>query len=104
MGSEKSGSGDPSVAIQEKHKLQKPKMYKEMTEKMETRRIKKLWINIYDAISSLSSDDINFLRDKAVAIENNNLQLSYNLMQIAHQARPNGLFIKKKLEEYKLNP
>ncbi len=35
----------------------KPKMYKEMIEKMETRRTKKLWSNIYDAISAFSKSE-----------------------------------------------
>lgn len=48
-----------------------------------------------------SSNEVNYLRDYAVGIEKNNLELAYYLMSLAHQARPNGKLIEKKLLSYK---
>ncbi|WP_417698543.1 hypothetical protein [Psychromonas sp.] len=45
--------------------------------------------------------DVDFIRDEAVRLEKNNLQEALRLMEIAHQARPNGPFIKRKLDEYR---
>lgn len=49
----------------------------------------------------LDKQFINNIRDTAVAIEEINIELAYNLMQLAYKARPTGLFIKRKLESYK---
>ncbi len=51
--------------------------------------------------SVLSSEQINSIRDSAVALEKENIKLAYDLMKIAYEARPNGPFIEKKLNEYK---
>jgi len=55
-----------------------------------------------DAIKelSLSDLDINLVRDYAVSIEGNQINLAYDLMLIALKARPNGTFLKKKITEY----
>lgn len=49
----------------------------------------------------MSDFTINTLRDSAIVLEKENIKLAYELMSIAHQARPDGPFIKKKLDEYK---
>ncbi len=49
----------------------------------------------------LSEKNIDSIRDGAVVIESMDIKLAYELMSIAHQARPGGPFIKKKLDEYK---
>ncbi|MCP3921787.1 MAG: hypothetical protein GY714_04300 [Desulfobacterales bacterium] len=43
----------------------------------------------------------DYLRDAAVKLEHIDIKLSFHLMNIAHEIRPKGLFIKKKKEEYK---
>tara|TARA_R110001583_G_scaffold17482_1_gene70631 strand:- start:1803 stop:2999 length:1197 start_codon:yes stop_codon:yes gene_type:complete len=50
---------------------------------------------------TLTSLDINMIRDYAVSIEDNNTRLAYDLMLIAYNARPNGPFIKQKVQLYK---
>lgn len=52
-------------------------------------------------IEKLRPETINTLRDMAVKMEKHNLNISYELMSIAHAARPSGNFIRKKYEEYK---
>lgn len=52
-------------------------------------------------INKLNNNTINFLRDSAIQFENKNLSMAYELMSIAHYARPEGPFIQKKLESYK---
>lgn len=49
----------------------------------------------------LNENAINIIRDGAVAIEKDNLKLAYQLMTIANKAKPEGPFIKNKLEAYK---
>ncbi len=41
------------------------------------------------------------LRDAAVELEKDDISLAYTLMQLAHDARPSGEYIKEKLREYK---
>ncbi|WP_166372402.1 hypothetical protein [Psychromonas sp. SA13A] len=49
--------------------------------------------------------DVDFIRDEALKIEKTDLKKALSLMTLAHQARPNGPFIKQKVAEYqnKLN-
>lgn len=47
--------------------------------------------------------DIDYIRDQAIAHEESDPQLAYHLMALAHGARPNGPFIKRKLEFYRQN-
>ena len=49
----------------------------------------------------LSPSTVDFLRDTAVENEKFRPDLAYELMRLAHKARPNGLFIANKLEAYK---
>lgn len=51
-------------------------------------------------IDKLKPKTINMLRDMAAKIEKNDLTTAYELMSLAYRARPNGLFIKEKVEEY----
>lgn len=44
--------------------------------------------------------DIDFIRDIAIENEHVDIKLSFHLMKLAHEARPQGPFIKKKLAEY----
>lgn len=48
----------------------------------------------------LKNKDVNLIRDAAVKLENLDLKMAHDLMAIAYDARPNGPFIKKKLEIY----
>lgn len=54
-------------------------------------------------ITKTSQDQavVNSLRDSAIALENIDLELSLQLMSLAHEMRPNGPFIKNKLNNYK---
>jgi hypothetical protein len=45
---------------------------------------------------------VNFIRDFAVFMEKKNITDSFRLMSKAHQLRPNGPFIKKKLDIYNI--
>ncbi|WP_417655389.1 hypothetical protein [Pseudoalteromonas atlantica] len=45
--------------------------------------------------------DIDFLRDEAVKCESFDLNKAYKLMELAYRARPEGPFIKAKVEEYR---
>jgi predicted type IV restriction endonuclease len=45
--------------------------------------------------------DVDFVRDEAVKREKTDLTEALRLMELAHQARPNGPFIKKKVQEYR---
>lgn len=49
---------------------------------------------------SLSTEDVDLLRDAALAIENSNLEQAYKLMSLAHRLRPAGKRIKTKVDEY----
>lgn len=54
------------------------------------------------SIEEIKSDtDIEYLRDKAIYLEKENLPLAEKLMSLAHQARPDGPVIKQKLDEYR---
>ncbi|QIR15127.1 capsular polysaccharide synthesis protein [Shewanella aestuarii] len=48
----------------------------------------------------LPSDDINFLRDTALQLENYDLNIAYQLMSFTQKFRPNGKFISNKVSEY----
>ncbi|MDG1733780.1 MAG: lipopolysaccharide biosynthesis protein [Thalassotalea sp.] len=43
-----------------------------------------------------------FLRDEAIDVENKNLELAYMIMQRANLLKPQGPFIAKKLQDYKI--
>ena len=49
----------------------------------------------------MKPNKINTIRNAALKLENQDLQMAYDLMYIAHQQRPTGPFIKEKLNEYK---
>ena len=46
----------------------------------------------------LSSNTINFLRDRALSVEKRNPKVAYELMLLSHHARPEGKFIKRNLK------
>ncbi len=46
-------------------------------------------------------DDIDYIRDHALKHESTNPALAYQLMMLAHGARPQGPFIKRKVQEYR---
>ncbi|WP_226648455.1 hypothetical protein [Microbulbifer variabilis] len=48
----------------------------------------------------MRNKDIDLIRDSAVLLEKDHLQMARDLMQLAHDMRPEGKFIKKKLEAY----
>jgi len=48
-----------------------------------------------------TAKDVDFLRDEAIRLESNDLELALRLMSIAHQARPEGVIIQQKLKEYR---
>lgn len=50
---------------------------------------------------NLSPSTIDYLRDLAIHEEERNLNLAYEIMSLAREARPFGSFIKKKQVEYK---
>jgi len=53
-------------------------------------------------LSDLHNDlDVNFIRDEAIKLESIDLSKALQLMTLAHQARPAGLFISRKVSEYK---
>lgn len=52
-------------------------------------------------LPELSRKTIDTLKNMAVDIESNDLRVAKELMLLAHLARPNGLFIKNKLNQYK---
>ncbi|QDP01795.1 hypothetical protein [Thalassotalea sp. PS06] len=45
--------------------------------------------------------DADFLREKALELEESDLELAYRIMQRAHNIRPSGWLIKSKLKEYR---
>ena len=49
----------------------------------------------------LKKQDINLIRNAAVKLEKTDLKMAHDLMAIAHKARPDGPYIKKKLFDYK---
>ena len=52
-------------------------------------------------IDDLKSElDIDFIRDEAFKLEKTDLKKALSLMELAHQARPKGPFITKKVAEY----
>lgn len=52
-------------------------------------------------MSRINSKTVDILRDLAVRYELIDLEIAYDLMNIAYKARPNGLFIQRKLDMYK---
>lgn len=52
-------------------------------------------------MTMLKNKDINLMRDAAIKLEKTDLKMAHDLMAIAHNARPDGPFIKKKLFDYK---
>lgn len=50
----------------------------------------------------MSNNEIDYLRDLAVKMEKEDISDSYKIMSIVEKFRPNGPFIKKKLNEYSL--
>jgi hypothetical protein len=53
-------------------------------------------------INDITTDtDVNYLRNQAISLEQENLPLAEKLMSLAHQARPDGPVIKQKLDEYR---
>jgi hypothetical protein len=57
-------------------------------------------ISNYSSVSLNSEVSVNLLRDSALLLENIDLNKAYQLMRLAHQGRPEGQFIKRKIEEY----
>lgn len=51
--------------------------------------------------TSLSSKEIDEIRDSALMLEKTNIKKAYALMKIAQRLRPNGSFINKKVRQYK---
>lgn len=49
----------------------------------------------------INADDINYLRDLAIELEQTNIKISLDLMLIAQKLRPNGTFIKQKIALYR---
>lgn len=56
-----------------------------------------------DKKNKINNKDIDLIRDAALSLEENNLELAQRLMKLAHHARPNGMFIKNKLSQYEKN-
>ncbi|MGR5243240.1 glycosyltransferase family 2 protein [Vibrio sp. PNB23_22_6] len=50
--------------------------------------------------ATIFQEDVDVLRDLAISCENDKLEDSYKLMKIAHKARPDGPFIRQKINEY----
>lgn len=48
-----------------------------------------------------NNSDIDFLRDEALRIESFDIETAFKLMELANRARPDGPFIKEKLNSYK---
>uniref|UniRef100_UPI00131D5119 sulfotransferase family 2 domain-containing protein n=1 Tax=Thaumasiovibrio occultus TaxID=1891184 RepID=UPI00131D5119 len=64
-------------------------------------RIQDKAINELSIRDIASEADINYVRDQALAVEAHNPALAFQLMHLAHGARPKGPFIKRKLDEYR---
>lgn len=56
---------------------------------------------IFMAFEKKQTKTIDLLRDSAIALEGSNIHLAMQLMQQAHELRPDGPFINKKIKEYK---
>lgn len=54
------------------------------------------------ATSSLKNKHIDAIRDASIFFEKTNLEVAYQLMRVAHELRPEGQFIKSRLEEIEL--
>jgi len=57
-------------------------------------------INRVELSDLKSNADVDFIRDEAIKLEETDLRKALSLMMLAHQARPNGPFIKQKVNEY----
>ena len=55
-------------------------------------------------LPELKPKTVDALRDLALKIESTDLETAKELMLMAHLARPNGPFIKQKLDEYNKKP
>ncbi|WP_202940772.1 sulfotransferase family 2 domain-containing protein [Alteromonas macleodii] len=53
-----------------------------------------------DSQYKLTQHEVDFLRDLAIQSESSDIPLAHKLMSIAHNARPDGTLIKKKLNDY----
>lgn len=73
--------------------------FKKNTLNKSLNKVKKI-SHLYTDNLQLSNQTIEFLRDSAVKLENDNMKMSLELMNLAHLARPQGPFIKKKMAEY----
>lgn len=51
--------------------------------------------------NEISEEEINLIRDSALALEKVNLKSSLALMELAHKLRPTGVFIIQKISNYK---
>ena len=63
--------------------------------------IKSVFSVLSDATNSLPDNYADVLRDAALKLECEDLNIAHDLMELAHIIRPNGPFINKKLNEYK---
>lgn len=57
--------------------------------------------NILQSLKCFDNIEVKTLTETAIAIEDDNLELSAQLMSLAHILNPGGFLIKKKIEEYK---
>lgn len=71
------------------------------TEDLANEAIISILNSIQQYSSKLENEHVNLLRDYAIAVENENIQLAYKLMSQAYEIRPNGPVIKDKLSKYK---
>lgn len=54
-------------------------------------------------VNLLSNKAINVLRDTAISLENEDLNIAYEIMLLAHQMRPEGEVLKKNWHNIKLS-
>jgi hypothetical protein len=50
----------------------------------------------------MKANHIELIKSAAIKLEKKDMQMAHDLMSLANKQRPNGPFIKKKLEEYKV--
>ena len=63
---------------------------------------KKQNISVSDKkVTTLTADELDLIRDSAVLLEDINIEMSLNLMRIAHNFRPKAPFVNLKIKEYK---
>jgi len=69
---------------------------------MKIKKAKKVESKSIIQLSDLKTEhDIDQVRDRAINLEHTDLKLACELMELAHKARPNGPFIKEKLDSYR---